>query len=74
MVVIDSDAHVVETEHTWDYMEASDSKYRPRIVTGDDDTKYWVIDGQIRGQARGPARASPGAPQGLPDLGNLPDG
>ena len=57
MVVIDSDAHVVETEHTWDFIEPSDAKYRPQIVTAEDGAKYWVIDGKLRGRARGPVGA-----------------
>ena len=32
MPTIDSDAHVVETEHTWDFMEQAHQKYRPLIV------------------------------------------
>ena len=32
MPTIDSDAHVVESEHTWDFMAQSDQKYRPVIV------------------------------------------
>jgi len=49
--VIDADAHVIETEHTWDYMEASEKKYRPRLFyTPEDETRqYWVIDDKIRG-------------------------
>ena len=48
---IDSDAHVVESERTWDYLEASEQKYRPRMFsTPDDDTKrYWVIEDKIAG-------------------------
>ncbi len=53
MVVIDSDAHVIETEHTWDYLEGEDRKYRPQIVPGEDGAGYWVIDGVQRGRARG---------------------
>ena len=29
--VIDADAHVVETERTWDYLEPSEQKYRPML-------------------------------------------
>ena len=29
--VIDADAHVLETERTWDYLEPSEEKYRPQI-------------------------------------------
>lgn len=49
--VIDADAHVIETEHTWDYMEPSEQKYRPRLFyTPEDETRqYWVIDDKIRG-------------------------
>ena len=33
MITIDADAHVVETEHTWDFMDKSDQKYRPQVVS-----------------------------------------
>ncbi len=62
MVVVDSDAHVVETEHTWDFMDPSDAKYRPQIVAGEDGGQYWLIDGKIRGRARGPVGAKGLAP------------
>ena len=29
---IDADAHVLETEETWKYMDGSDLKFRPDIV------------------------------------------
>ena len=32
-MVIDADAHVLESEHTWDYLEPADRKYRPVPVT-----------------------------------------
>ncbi len=35
--VIDADAHVVETERTWDYLEPSEQKYRPLLYTSPDD-------------------------------------
>ena len=57
MVVVDSDAHVIETEHTWEFMDPSDSKYRPEIVMGKDGIGYWLIEGKIRGRARGPVAA-----------------
>lgn len=53
MRVIDSDAHVVETEHTWDYMDKSDQKYRPVLVKpAGAKREYWFIDGKVRGFAR----------------------
>jgi predicted TIM-barrel fold metal-dependent hydrolase len=67
MATIDADAHVVESEHTWDYMDPSERKYRPALVSPNGareerpvrsilDTgsarSYWLIDGKIRGLAR----------------------
>jgi predicted TIM-barrel fold metal-dependent hydrolase len=54
MPTIDSDAHVVESEHTWDFMEQADQKYRPLIVRprGEEGGEYWFIDGKIRGLVR----------------------
>jgi aminocarboxymuconate-semialdehyde decarboxylase len=54
MPTIDSDAHVVESEHTWDFMDPGDQKYRPIIVKprGEGSGEYWFIDGKIRGLVR----------------------
>ena len=51
LTVIDADAHVIETEHTWDYLEPSEQKFRPRLFYSPDDAtrQYWVIDDKIRG-------------------------
>lgn len=54
-LVIDSDAHVIENEHTWDFLEPSEAKYRPRVVNDPDNTgfQYWEVDGR-----RGPPALS----------------
>src|SRR5574341_400962 len=53
MPTIDADAHVVESEHTWDFMEPADQRYRPLIVRPrGQDGEYWFIDGKIRGLVR----------------------
>ena len=51
LTVIDADAHVIETEHTWDYMARSQQKFRPQLFysPGDQTRQYWVIDDKIRG-------------------------
>ena len=41
MPTIDADAHVIESEHTWDFIDESDSKFRPQL---DPLRKYWIID------------------------------
>jgi predicted TIM-barrel fold metal-dependent hydrolase len=50
-LVIDSDAHVLETERTWDYLDASEQKYRPLLVNSakDPDRSFWIVDGQVAG-------------------------
>ena len=57
MPVIDADAHVVETEVTWEYMDPSDAQYKPQILTAEDGARYWLIDGKMQGRVRGPVAA-----------------
>lgn len=56
MAVIDADAHVLETERTWDYMLESERGYKPRIVATPEDKssggESWLIDGTYLGKAR----------------------
>ena len=49
--VIDADAHVVETERTWEFMDPADAQYKPALVQSPDDPKRqnWVIEGKARG-------------------------
>lgn len=47
MSTIDADTHVIETEHTWDYMNESESKFRPLLVSHQDGRQFWLIDGRI---------------------------
>lgn len=50
-MVIDADAHVVETEHTWDYLDDSDKKFRPQLFQSSENSsaQYWFLDGKIIG-------------------------
>jgi len=53
-MIIDADAHVVESDHTWDFMEPSDRKYRPAPLQTKDDgsgikQQFWLVDGKVRG-------------------------
>lgn len=53
MPVIDADAHVIETERTWDYMDEGDRRFRPRLVVESDPAvpesqrEHWLIDGGL---------------------------
>lgn len=51
MPIIDSDAHVIENEHTWDFMEGDDKKYRPVLLKASDTggRRGWLIDRKLRG-------------------------
>jgi len=53
MKIIDADAHVVESAHTWDYMEPSEKQFRPQPLESREESgmkfQYWLIDGKVRG-------------------------
>jgi predicted TIM-barrel fold metal-dependent hydrolase len=52
-LIIDADAHVVESDHTWDYLDPSDRQYRPQPLESREDAgvklQFWLIDGKVRG-------------------------
>jgi len=53
MRVIDADAHVIECERTWTYVERAALARMPRLVTevdGDGAKQYWVLEGRAHGR------------------------
>jgi uncharacterized protein len=52
MPAIDADAHVLETESTWDYMTRAEQDFRPVVVSvagpGDKVNEHWLIDGRLQ--------------------------
>jgi aminocarboxymuconate-semialdehyde decarboxylase len=57
MPVVDADAHVIETERTWDFID--EANRRPRLYAPDNEpnNQHWVVDGKMRRRAqllRGP--------------------
>lgn len=52
MPIIDADAHVIETDRTWEYMDESERQLKPVTVrpTGGPAAggAYWLIDGRVR--------------------------
>jgi len=54
MRIIDSDAHVIETQGTWQFMEGKDAKYRPLMTSSpaDPGKAFWIVDGESWGIAR----------------------
>src|SRR5438445_13767178 len=53
MLTIDADAHVIECEKTWDYLEGSDRRYRPVPIAVDMPSgktqNFWIIGGRLIG-------------------------
>ena len=53
MHTIDADAHVIECEKTWDYLEGDDRRYRPVSLTVDmpsgSKRSFWFIGGRMIG-------------------------
>ena len=47
-MIIDADAHVVETQHTWSYLDGADKKYRPQLFQSAENpnAQYWFLDGK----------------------------
>jgi predicted TIM-barrel fold metal-dependent hydrolase len=46
--IIDADAHVIESDLTWDFLEPAEAKYRPNLVPLKDDPSrgHWMVDGE----------------------------
>lgn len=59
MPTIDSDAHVHESDHTWDFLDEGDEQFRPRTIIPREPPppnarggrEFWAVDGRI--EARG---------------------
>jgi predicted TIM-barrel fold metal-dependent hydrolase len=63
MRAIDADAHVIETEQTWSYLEAAERRFAPQLMTqtsgadllsneGLPVRDFWVIEGRAHGKDR----------------------
>ncbi|HEY6367014.1 MAG TPA: amidohydrolase family protein [Candidatus Binatia bacterium] len=72
MAVIDSDAHVLETERTWDYMLESEREYKPCVVATPDDPssggESWLVDGVYIGKARNVGHETPKEAREMDDI------
>ena len=66
-MIVDADAHVIESERTWDYLEAHEKKFRPSALTGSGGEKMWLVDGRLFSREAGNLELSPEVRQ-LEDL------
>lgn len=72
MTTIDADAHVLETERTWDYMLESERDFRPRIVVTKDrdgqEQEYWMIDGRFQPKSQNVGADAPRESREMADI------
>ena len=72
MAIIDADAHVLETERTWDYMLEAERSMRPRIVATPGDAasggESWLVDGTTIGKARNVGHETPKEAREMDDI------
>jgi predicted TIM-barrel fold metal-dependent hydrolase len=51
VLAIDSDAHVIESDKTWSYLEPAERQWRPILVGSPENPirQYWMVQDKIRG-------------------------
>ncbi|NIO11635.1 MAG: amidohydrolase family protein [Deltaproteobacteria bacterium] len=70
MPTIDADAHVIETELTWEYMEGSEAPFKPVNVTTSSapGRQFWLIDGKVFGRGGNVGQEFPEASREMKDV------
>ena len=70
MLTIDADAHVIENEHTWEYMDESDRAFKPiTVYTGNESGRqFWLIDGRLANKGKNIGRDTPEASREMRDV------
>ena len=69
MATIDADAHVIETERTWEYMEREEAGYRPvRVSPGQGKREFWLVDGRVFSRGVNVNRDIPAASREMQDI------
>jgi predicted TIM-barrel fold metal-dependent hydrolase len=72
MLTIDADAHVIECEATWDYLEGEERRYRPVSISVDMPTgkkrSFWFIGGRMIGGRENIGKDTPPEARELADI------
>jgi uncharacterized protein len=71
VTIIDADAHVHESDHTWDFFTDADQQYRPLIFPQDPAVpgiSHWVVDGTLQPHGANAGKATPRAYRELEDV------
>lgn len=71
MPTIDADAHVLETERTWDYMDGPEREFRPLVVSeaNSPGREWWLIDGKIHPKMENIGKDTPKVSREMEDIG-----
>jgi predicted TIM-barrel fold metal-dependent hydrolase len=74
-MIVDADAHVIETDATWKFVTDEDLAHAPVVASGTDangkEQAYWVIDGRARPRG-GVANTGSMFPKGARELVDVP--
>ena len=74
-MIVDSDAHVVESEATWEFIPDDNLANAPVVVSANDrlgkERDYWIIDGKARNRT-GAGNTGVMFPQGARELVDVP--
>ena len=72
MAVIDADAHVIETERTWEYMSEAERPFQPLVLvpkgSGRESPEFWMVDGRIYPKNANIGKDTPDAARDLTDV------
>ena len=74
-MIIDADAHVIETDRTWEFVTEEDAPAAPLVAMGRDakggEQGYWIVDGKARPRG-GFANVGAMFPKGARELVDVP--
>ena len=72
MFTVDADAHVIESQRTWDYMEKSEHEFRPQVVSvsgGEGQgSEFWLIDGRLHSKSQNIGKDTSKASREMKDI------
>lgn len=72
MTTIDADAHVLETERTWDYMSKAEQEFKPVVVSvagaGNQVSEHWLIDGRLQPKSQNVGQDTPKEAREMEDI------
>lgn len=71
MLTIDADAHVIESEQTWETLDGAERKYKPVPISTEIDGRprqFWLIDGALHSRRQNIGRDTPEASREMADV------